>query len=323
MGYGDVMTHTLRLGTRGSTLARMQSQLVADALEKGHPGLGVELRVITTTGDRIVDQPLHEAGGKGLFTKELELALLAGEIDFAVHSYKDVPVTMPLVDPSGLLIAATPERADPRDVLISREGAKRLSDLPSGAKVGTGSLRRISQILQARPDLRVVPIRGNIDTRLRKLADGQYDAVVLALAGLLRTSLFDAAWMTPMPTEELLPAPGQGALALQCRRDDGSTRMVLRLLHHPTTELCVAAERELVQMLGGDCHSPIGVLANLSGETIRMRAAIGARDGRPPIISAGAVGPATNPSSVVAQLYHALCERGVQSHLRGDPGQHP
>src|SRR5687768_14549647 len=166
----------LRLGTRGSLLARTQSQLVADDLMLRHPGLRVELVIVRTSGDRITDRPLHEFGGKGLFTKELEQALLAGEVDFAVHSFKDVPVTMPLVDTSGLTIAAVPAREDPRDVLVSRK-AKRLADLPPGARVGTGSLRRACQIVHARPDVVIEPVRGNIDTRLRKLTEGHYDAI--------------------------------------------------------------------------------------------------------------------------------------------------
>src|SRR5687768_18563534 len=167
---------TLRLGTRGSLLARTQSMLVADALERAHLGLKIEMHIVKTTGDQITDRPLHEAGGKGLFTKELEQALLAGEIDFAVHSYKDVPVTMPLVDQADLVIAAVPTREDPRDVLVSRK-AKRLADLPPGARVGTGSLRRACQIVHARPDVVIEPVRGNIDTRLRKLTEGHYDAI--------------------------------------------------------------------------------------------------------------------------------------------------
>src|SRR4051812_27983929 len=176
-------TQVLRLGARGSMLSRMQSQSVADALEKQHPGLQVELVLIKTTGDRITDRPLHDVGGKGLFTKEIEQALLAREIDLAVHSFKDVPVTMPLVDQSDLIIAAVPEREDPRDVLIAPT-ARRIAELPEGAKVGTGSPRRRCQLLAARADLRVEPIRGNVDTRLRKLRDGDYDAILLALAGL-------------------------------------------------------------------------------------------------------------------------------------------
>src|SRR4051812_11250569 len=201
----------LRLGARGSMLSRMQSQRVADALEKRHPGLEIELVLCKTTGDVIVDKPLHDAGGKGLFTKELEQALLAGEVDLAVHSYKDVPVTMPLVEGSQerLVIAAVPKREDPRDVLVSSK-AKRLGELPQGARVGTGSLRRGSQIRTLRPDLQIELIRGNIDTRLRKLRAGQFDAIILAYAGLKRTALFDDQDMSVIEPDEMLPAAGQG-----------------------------------------------------------------------------------------------------------------
>lgn len=216
----------LRLGARGSLLSREQSKMVARQLEAAHPGLRVELVIISTSGDRIQDRPLHEFGGKGLFTKELELALLRGEIDFAVHSYKDVPVTMPLVDTAQLMIAAVPAREDPRDVLASPR-AKSLADLPTGAKVGTSSLRRQAQVLATRPDLTVQPIRGNVDTRLRKLASGEYDAAILAYAGVKRAGLFDAATMTILTCSEMVPAAGQGALALQCRAGDDRVRSLL------------------------------------------------------------------------------------------------
>lgn len=307
---------TLRLGTRGSTLARMQSQLVANALEQGHPGLRIEVRVFKTTGDQVQDRPLHELGGKGLFTKELELALLAREVDFVVHSYKDVPVTMPLVDQAELIMAATPEREDPRDVLVTRHGARRLADLPAGATVGTGSLRRVCQLLHARPDVRPQPIRGNIDTRLRKLVEGHYEAVILALAGMKRAAMFDPDWMTPLEIAELLPAPAQGCLALQCRRDDAPTRAILKLLHHGPTERCIAVEREVVQLLNGDCHSPIGALATIDGDVMTLRAAVGARDGRPPVIFAHASCAAPDRDELAAQVYQALAAQNVESLLR-------
>ncbi len=185
-----------------------QSQLVANDLRSRFPGLRVELIIFKTTGDQISDRPLHEFGGKGLFTKELEQALLNRQVDFVVHSFKDVPVTMPLVATDNLVIAATPLREDPRDVLVSRGGSRSLADLPQGARVGTGSLRRRCQILAIRPDLRVEGLRGNIDTRIRKLRDGDYDAVILATAGVIRAGLFDPASMSPL--DELLSAPGQG-----------------------------------------------------------------------------------------------------------------
>ena len=213
-------------------LARTQSQMVADEVERVCPRASVDLVIIKTSGDLIADKPLHDVGGKGLFTKELEQALLAGQVDFAVHSYKDVPVTMPLVDTTDLIIAATPVREDSRDVLAVREGiggAAGLMDLPPGARVGTGSLRRRCQLLAKRPDLVIQPIRGNIDTRLRKMNEGAYDAIVLAAAGLKRTGLFDPWGMHLLEPDDMVSAAGQGALALQCRRDDrGGARDVGR-----------------------------------------------------------------------------------------------
>lgn len=318
----------LRLGTRGSLLARTQSRLVADAVEAAHPGVRVELVPIKTTGDRITDQPLHAFGGKGLFTKELEQALLDGDVDFAVHSFKDVPVTMPLVDQSNLIIAAVPAREDVRDVLIAGQ-SMRLEALPARARVGTGSLRRRCQALHARPDLVVEPIRGNIDTRLRKLREGAYDAILLAMAGVRRAGLFDPATMSPVDARDMLPAPGQGALALQCRRDDGRTREVLAALNDPPTADCVAAERELVWLLGGDCHSPIAALAeSLPPEgpgvkRMRLTAAVGARDGDPPVLRAVAdvpIGETPDPAPLARMVFEDLRAQGVEALLRADGG---
>ncbi len=308
----------LRLGTRGSLLARTQSQLIAGELEKRHPGLEVELIIVKTSGDTIQDRPLHEEGGKGLFVKELELALLAGEVDFAVHSYKDVPVTMPLVEQSGLVIAATPKREDARDVLATREGEapRGLMELAAGTVVGTGSLRRQCQILQKRADLKVQAIRGNIDTRLRRLDEGKYGAIVLAMAGLRRTGLFDATRMHVLDQQEMLPAPGQGALALQCRLENERTRSLLSVLHDPEAETCVGAERALVMKLGGDCHSPIAALAVLEGDAMSLRGAVGARDGGTPVVYAEAEGRPDQISAMVDACYRALYDQGAEGLLR-------
>ena len=273
----------LRLGTRGSLLARSQSQIVANAIEKAHPGVHVELVTIRTSGDRITDRPLHDVGGKGLFTREIEQALLAREVDFAVHSFKDVPVTMPLVDGSALVVAAVPEREDVRDVLAS-EGAPGVDELPQGARVGTGSLRRRCQLLALRPDLTVEPVRGNIDTRLRKVREKQFDAIVLAAAGLNRAGLFDDSWMSMVDVGIMLPAPGQGALALQCRRDDERTGALLAVLNHAESAECVAAERALVAALKADCHSPVAALAAAKAGTLTLEVAVGGRDGGLPVI---------------------------------------
>jgi hydroxymethylbilane synthase len=277
----------LRLGTRGSKLALMQSQWVADQLIRCWPTLSVEIHLIKTTGDRVLDRPLHELGGKGLFTKEIELALLGGQVDFAVHSFKDVPITQPLVEQADLIIAAVPRREDARDALLSLQ-ARSVLELRRGARVGTTSLRRRAQLLELRPDLEIHPVRGNIDTRLSKLRAGEFDAIILAMAGLLRAGLFDEAIATPLDPAEMLPAAGQGALALQCRRFDMTTRQILAALDDPSTAACVAVERKVVEILQGDCHSPIAALATRSGaglasDGIELRIAVGRQGGDPPV----------------------------------------
>ena len=293
----------LRLGTRGSLLARTQSEWTADQLRRRHPGLRVDLIVISTTGDRITDRPLADAGGKGLFTKELELALLAGEIDFAVHSLKDVPVTMPLVDQSDLTLAAIPPREDARDVLVSHMG-KTLADLPPRTKIGTGSLRRRCQILAARPDAVVEPLRGNVDTRLRKLDHGECGAIVLALAGLKRLGKFDPQYMTPIDPQILLPAAGQGALALQCRRSDAETARLLSAIDDPTTRHAVFIERAVVQGLNGDCYSPIAALADINDVRLSLKARLGLPNGH--VKSANIETSLTDWKSAVSAACRAL-----------------
>jgi hydroxymethylbilane synthase len=308
--------HTLRLGTRGSVLAKTQSQLIASELEKRHKGLAVELVIVKTSGDLVPDQPLHEFGGKGLFTKELEQALLRKEVDLAVHSFKDVPVNEPLVEQDDLIIASVPQREDPRDVLVSLK-AKSIAELPPGATVGTGSFRRRAQLLALRPDLKVELLRGNIDTRLKKLRDGQYDAVVLAAAGLRRGGLFNEAEMSMLSPEEMLSAPGQGALALQCRRGDEVTRDLLYALEDAATERCVTAERVVVAALGCDCHSPVAALAKIENEEMTLRAAVGARGGEPPVVRAQASCPAEQSDRAVGEVLKSLSEQNVQALLAG------
>ena len=328
---------TFRLGTRGSLLALTQSRQIADALEKLHPNLQIELIIIKTTGDIITDKPLHEAGGKGLFTKELELALINNDVDFAVHSYKDVPVTMPLVDVTSLSIAATPTREDFRDVLAfgtfgldkihvttlesgesghAIELPKNLMDIPAGSRIGTGSLRRACQIRHHRPDLLIVPIRGNIDTRLRKLRDGDFDVVVLAMAGLHRTRLFDATQMRVIESDVMVPASCQGALALQCRTDDRLTMEILKTIHDPDTELCVNAEREIVRGLNGDCKSPIGVLAELAGDIFHLRTFVGPAEGATgAALSHAQSGKKGDAADITRQMLHWLNHQNVQPLL--------
>lgn len=311
---------TVKLGTRGSTLARMQSQLIADAIESTHPGVIVELVVIRTGGDQVTDRPLADIGGKGLFTREIEQALLAGEIDLAVHSYKDVPVTQPLVDVSELVIAAVPPREDPRDALISIAAAS-IAQLPAGARIGTGSQRRRAQLLAIRDDLQILPIRGNIDTRLKKLQSGEFDAILLAMAGLKRSRLFDSTFMNALPIDQVLPAAAQGALALQCRSDDPATRRLLAALDDPATRRCVDAERRLVQLLDGDCHSPIAALAEIADQRFTLRAAVGGRNGELPVLTANASGSPDEFEKIVQEVNNGLQSQGARSILQsGEPG---
>jgi hydroxymethylbilane synthase len=306
--------HVLRLGTRGSLLARSQSQMVADDLMRLHPGLRVELIIIKTSGDQVQDKPLADIGGKGLFTKELEQALLEKHIDFAVHSFKDVPVTMPLVDQADLIIAAVPKRENPYDAIVSLE-AKSIGELPQGAKIGTGSLRRRSQIHELRPDLVVENIRGNVDTRVGKMKSGEFDAVILAVAGLRRSGLFDASIMTPLM--ELIPAAAQGALAIQCRKDDEHTRSILQKMDDPDSHLRVDCERAIVQSLQGDCHSPIAALASIESGKITLRAAVAARDGAPPVLRAESMQALDDAEICVKQVSEQLELLGAHAILRG------
>lgn len=306
--------HTLRLGTRGSQLARMQSQLIADLIEKTHPDVAVELVIIKTTGDQVQDRPLSEVGGKGLFTREIEQALLREEIDLAVHSYKDLPVTQPLVPQEGLVVAAVPEREDPRDVLVC-QACESIESLVPGAKVGTSSLRRQCQLLAIRPDLQITPMRGNIDSRLRKVQEKQYDAIILAMAGVRRAGLFDMDWMHPVETRQLVPAAGQGALALQCRAADAATRQRLAALDDRPTRVCVDCERALVAMLEGDCHAPIGALASYEGEDIVLQAVVGPPGGQGPVVTVQVRKPADRTDDLVAEAFVELERQGAMRML--------
>jgi hydroxymethylbilane synthase len=264
----------LRIGTRGSLLALKQSENVKQALEGLWPDVRVELQVIKTTGDKILDVPLAKVGGKGLFVKEIEDALLSRTVDLAVHSMKDVPAELP----DGLVIGAVPLREDPRDVLIAREG-KSLLELPVGARVGTSSLRRAAQVSRIRPDLEIQMLRGNLDTRLRKVREGMYDAIVLAAAGLHRMGWQDAitAYLEP---EDFLPAIGQGAIGIEIRRDDEELRGLLAPVHHPDSAVAVQAERSLLKELQGGCQVPIGGHAEVMGETVELAGLVSSVDGR-------------------------------------------
>ena len=264
----------LRLGTRGSRLALWQAHHVAGRLSASWPGLTVEISIIKTEGDRRPDLPLTESFGEGVFVKEIEAALAAGKIDLAVHSLKDLPT----MTPAGLSIAAVPRRHDPRDALVSSHAA-RVEDLPKGATVATGSPRRRSQLLTVRGDLKFCAVRGNVDTRLAKLGEGQFDALILAVAGIERLGMEGAPY-TPIPLSVCLPAPGQGALAVETRADDLETRRLVQPLDHAETTACVRAERAFLAELGAGCLAPAGALASIEGDGIRLEAMIGYPDGR-------------------------------------------
>ena len=261
------------LASRGSALALWQSNWVKGEVERSSPGSRVEILIIRTTGDQMTHQPLPQIGGKGLFTKEIEDALRDGRADFAVHSLKDLPTEMP----AGLLLAAVPQREDPRDALISRDGAH-LNDLPPQAVVGTSSVRRVAQLKRLRPDLRIEPLRGNLDTRLRKLREGETHAIVLAAAGLHRMGLADE--ITEYFSEEILcPAVGQGALGIEARAGDPRTLQALSPLEDLWTRLSVTAERSLLQALGGGCQIPIAAAVSRDGERMRLKAMVIRPDG--------------------------------------------
>ncbi len=299
----------LRLATRKSILAVTQSTWVKDRLEVMNQGLDVELVRITTKGDRILDVPLARIGGKGLFVKDIEEALLAGEADFAVHSLKDVPAEVP----EGLEVSVFPEREDARDAFISRNGAE-LAALPSGSRVGTSSLRRMVQLRSRRPDLEIISLRGNLDTRLRKLDTGEFDAILLAAAGLKRLGL--AGRVTEfLDPEVMLPAVGQGALALEFRTDDPVTRGILAPLHHQKTAVCVASERAFLSRLEGGCQVPIGAHAVQEGDTLRLSGLVANEDGTR-VIRREKIGPVSSPETLGTALADEILAEGGAEILR-------
>lgn len=265
----------LTIGTRGSTLALWQADYVAELLRRNQPGLSIEIQIIKTKGDLVRDRALSQVGGKGLFVKEIEQALLSGDIDLAVHSLKD----MPTEQPEGLTLGAILDRADPRDALVVRDEEQSLATLPSGARVGTSSLRRRSQVLSVRPDLQILDLRGNVDTRLRKLREGQYEAVVLAAAGLVRLG-HTGAIRQILPVEVMLPAVGQGALCVEARAGDQVTGRLLSRLDHRPTRQATQAERSFLKRLEGGCQVPIGAFAEVGGDRLHLRGLIASLDGR-------------------------------------------
>ena len=264
----------LIVGTRGSKLALRQTELFMSALAAAQPAVSVERRIIKTKGDKILDHPLAQIDDKGLFTREIESALLSGEIDAAVHSLKDLPTE----DTPGLTLAAVMPREDPHDMLITPDGVT-LSELKQGARIGTGSPRRAAQIAMARPDCRCTDIRGNVDTRLRKLMEsGDYDAIILARAGLNRLGLLDER-MRELEFSLLLPAPGQGAMTVQCRANDDETMSMIGQLDHADTRAAVTAERAFLKYTEGGCHVPLGAYAEVKNGAMTMDAILATGDG--------------------------------------------
>ncbi|BCS97514.1 porphobilinogen deaminase [Desulfoluna limicola] len=267
------MENKIVIGTRGSQLALWQANWVKAELERLHEGVSCELLIIKTKGDKILDVPLAKVGGKGLFVKEIEEALLDGRIDLAVHSMKDMPAHLP----EGLKIGAIPEREDPRDALISKNGLT-FDALPKGARVGTSSLRRSAQLLAKRPDLQIETLRGNIDTRLKKVLEGNMDAIILAAAGLKRLGLGEHITEC-LDTELMLPAVGQGALCIESRENDDRIDAALSPLNHLPTRTTVLAERAFLNTLEGSCQIPVGAFAETDGETITIRGLVAEIDG--------------------------------------------
>jgi len=263
----------IRIGTRGSKLALTQSEWIKEQLETHHLGLRVDLIKIKTTGDKILDTPLSKIGGKGLFVKEIEEALLERRVDVAVHSMKDVPAQLP----GDLMLSTFPPRENPSDALIARKG-RTLDQLPKGARVGTSSLRRGAQLLHFRPDLELVSLRGNVDTRLNKLKSGDLEAIILATAGLNRLGLSGVITQA-IPFHQLLPAVGQGVLGLEVRRDDDETIALLDFLDHTDTRTAVTAERAFLKTLEGGCQVPIAGFARMKGETLSFEGLVAELDG--------------------------------------------
>lgn len=306
------------VGSRRSWLAREQARRVGRRIETAWPGIEVAYATLTTEGDRVLDRPLPEVGGKGLFTAELEAALRAGEVDLAVHSLKDLP-TAPA---AGLALLAVPEREDPRDVLVSPRGG-RLEALEEGTVVGTSSLRRAALLLRSRPDCRIAAIRGNVETRLRKLDDGEYGALVLAAAGLERLGLLrarrragEAGFLEP---PAWLPAPGQGALAVQGRSEDDPVRRTLAAVDDRDARAAVTAERAFLAGLGGGCRVPIGAWARRDGEEVVLRGVVLSADGGE-AMEGTARSPAGEPEEAGRSLAEELRGRGVMRLLEGAPG---
>ena len=302
------MTGEVRIATRRSRLALWQAEHVAARLVAAHPGLVVSLLPMVTEGDRIQDRTLAAVGGKGLFIKELETALLAGDADIAVHSMKDMPAALP----TGLVIGAALERADPRDAFISKCHDS-FTSLPHGARVGTSSLRRQSQLRHARPDLEILVLRGNVETRLRKLDAGEFDATILATAGLERLGLGERIRERLSP-QQMLPAVGQGVIGVECRDSNAGIRTLLAALEHAGTRVRLDAERAFAARLGGSCQSPIAAYAELTGDSLQLRGLVASPDGATIFVD-GITGPARDAAALGAALANRLLDAGAGALL--------
>ena len=298
------MRSTIRIATRKSPLALWQAHFVQSRLQQLYPQLRVELLPMSTKGDKILDSPLAKVGGKGLFVKELEQAILAGDADIAVHSMKDVPVEFP----DGLGLSIICERDDPRDAFVSSRFSS-MAELPAGSRVGTSSLRRQCQLRASRPDLQILDLRGNVNSRLAKLDAGEYDAILLAAAGLKRLGLQERI-TTLLPPEQSLPANGQGAVGIECRLDDDELLTLLAPLEHGPTRQRVLAERAMNRALQGGCQVPIGAYAELEGDQLWLRGLVGSPDGRQ-ILRAECRGAASDPVALGQTLAEQLLAQGA------------
>lgn len=302
------MRDKIVIGTRKSVLALWQAEYVAARLREAYPHVQVELLPVSTRGDEILDMPLAEIGGKGLFIRELEYLIREGKADMAVHSLKDMPAELP----PDFTLAAVTDREDPRDAFVSLK-YRSVDELPAGAKVGTSSLRRQSQLLHRRSDLRIESLRGNVQTRLRRLDEGQYDAVILAAAGLKRLGLGDRIG-SYLSTAESIPAAGQGVMAVEVRKDDAELREMLAFLHNEKVASCIAAERAFLGRVGGDCKVPAGAFAEVEGERIRVDAFISSEDGQR-FYRRSVSGPVPEAEALGASVAGALLNDGGRAVL--------
>ena len=310
------MRKEIRIGTRASALALWQAEWVKSELEKKYPGMTVSLTKIKTTGDKILDVPLAKVGGKGLFVKEIEEAMLRNEIDIAVHSMKDVPTFFP----DGLHLGAITKREDARDALLSRNKVK-FKDLPKGAKVGTSSLRRQTQLMSVRPDFVIEQLRGNVDTRLRKLKEGQYDAIILAAAGVKRLGLAENV-TEYIDAEVSVPAIGQGALGIECRVDDRELNDLIAFFNHAESRVCVTGERALLRRLEGGCQVPIACYGQIKNGQLSLVGLVGSVDGKR-IIKNSIEGPQAEAERLGVELAEMLLKRGADVILREVYGKSP